>query len=493
MSDDPTIATANDDDDDLPSTLEEIERLEREAASLTPEEIAALDPIVDPPPIQGAQLPLRSYPQKPIDLAKIAADRAANAWRNLIKFEQTRNGPIVPGSVNNALVYLTHDPKLQGLVAYDELRECIVRRRQIDWAEHESVPVREELGADEWDDADDTRLVAWFDRTLRIKITGQTLRSAINVVAQRARFHPVRDYLRGLTWDATPRLNTWLSTYLGTAQTAYEQAIGVRWMISAVARVMRPGCQADHVMALEGPTGRGKSSALYVLANPWFSDDDLQIGSAEAAKSLRGVWIQELGELPRMTSRNGDALKAFITRRQDHYRDSYGHRAQNFPRRSVFAGTTEDDQYLADPRGGRRWWGVRVGAIDLDALKRDRDQLWAEAVVRFDQNEPWHVDSRELAELCAEQQAGRVIVDPWATRIAAWVETMSTKQKLREQGYLTVVDALSLCLEIPAERQDRSASIRVGQAFGRIGWSRRRFTDTISRPWGYVPPDALPL
>lgn len=489
MSDEPTTADA----DDLPMSDDEIAKLDAEAASLTPEERAAPasddDEIVEPGPVPE-QMPLRGPmwrgPSARIAAVETLPSATGNQWRTLLKKEFTRAGSITPGSPHNVLVFLTHHPMLAGAIAYDELRECIVKKRAIEWADHESVPARDEAGADEWDDSDDTRLTAWFDRVLNVKVSGQTLRSSIGVVAQRARFHPVRDYLRGLVWDGTVRLDAWLATYLGSAAGAYERAIGVRWMIAAVARIMRPGCQSDHVLIFEGATGKGKSSALRILADPWFSDDDLQLGSAEAAKSLRGVWVQELGEIPRMTRRDGETLKAFVSRRQDHYRDSFGHRAQNFPRRCVFAGTTEDDQYLVDPRGGRRWWGVRIGEIGLDALKRDRDMLWAEAVVRFDGGDPWHVDSAQLAALCTEEQSDRVISDPWEEKLAKWLETDEARRRVTEPGYLTTTDVLSMCLDIPAERRDRSSATRVGQAMKRLGWQKRRFRDGSILIWGYA-------
>lgn len=432
--------------------------------------------------LPGGQQPLRLAEVRAIPLP---ADRA---WRKSLHTEHSKAGPIIVPSVHNLLVILTHAPEFRGAIAYDEHRETVIVTRDLPWSEYELTSARSGPHADEWTDVDDTRLVSMLDRVYRIRFSDTVVHRAVNAAANANRVHPIRTYLSNLRWDGTPRLNHWLSTHLGCPDTAYEQAIGVRWLISAVARVFDPGCKADHVLVLDGPQGTGKSSALQRLAGmAWFGDDDLPIGTKDAAAGLAGSWIHELGEVGKLSGRSLDQVKAFVVRRVDKYRPSYGHRAQSFPRRCVFAGSSNDEQYLTDPTGGRRWWGVRCGRIDLDAISRDRDQLWAEAVIRYEQREPWHVDSAELAAMCTEQQESRRIGDPWEEYVSAWLVSMAAKEKLRTQGYLTTRDVIEGAIGADKDRIGKAEAMRIGAAMKLSGWARRQFREGTSMVSGYVP------
>ena len=206
----------------------------------------------------------------------------------------------------------------------------------------------------------------------------------IQTVARENPFHPVRDYLNALNWDGTPRLDIWLPTYLGVEDSQYVRAIGSRFLISAVARVFNPGCQVDHMLILEGPQGILKSSALQVLAGSWFTDRISRLGGKDSSMEVAGVWLIEMSELDALTKATNSAIKSFVTRRHDRFRPPYGKHVVDQPRQCVFTGSINPTGgYLKDPTGARRFWPVTCGVIDLEALVRDRDQLWAEAVVRF--------------------------------------------------------------------------------------------------------------
>jgi predicted P-loop ATPase len=211
--------------------------------------------------------------------------------------------------------------------------------------------------------------------------------------------------------------------YLGAAETPYAQAVGPRWLISAVARIYRPGCKADCVLILEGPQGGRKSSALKMLAEPWFADRLSDLGSKDAAMETRGVWIIEVAELDSMSRTEVSTIKAFMSRTHDRFRPPYGKRLVDLARQCVFAGSINPEGgYLKDATGGRRFWPVACGTIDLDALKSDRNQLWAEARERFRRGDPWWLETRQLDELAAEQQAERYQGDAWEDIIAEWLE-----------------------------------------------------------------------
>jgi putative DNA primase/helicase len=220
-----------------------------------------------------------------------------------------------------------------------------------------------------------------------VPLTRASCADAVAAVADDNRFHPIREYLDGLAWDGTPRLATWLSTHLGAvvepgcdkpeARPAYIREVGRKWPIGAVARVYRPGCKVDAAPIFEGGQGIGKSQALAALVPcpEWFCDEISDLGTKDSAQDLRGKWIIELAELSAMRRGDIERTKAFMSRSTDHYRPSYGRRSQDFPRQCAFAGTTNADGYLGDETGNRRFWPVKVGAIDLDAIRRDREQL----------------------------------------------------------------------------------------------------------------------
>jgi predicted P-loop ATPase len=220
---------------------------------------------------------------------------------------------------------------------------------------------------------------------------------AVQLVAADCPYHPVRTYLDGLEWDGTPRLDTWLVAYLGAENNAYHRAVGPKALIQAVARAYSPGYKADHVLILEGPQGSGKSSVVAALApdQGWYCDEIADLGSKDAAQDLCGKWIVELAELSAMKRSEVERTKAFVSRRVDHYRASYGRRSQDHPRQCVFLGTTNGDAYLGDETGNRRYWPSAVGAIKLDELRRDRDQLWAEAVAAYHAGTAWHLDKKD--------------------------------------------------------------------------------------------------
>jgi predicted P-loop ATPase len=160
-----------------------------------------------------------------------------------------------------------------------------------------------------------------------------------------------------------------------------------------------------------------------VLAQPWFADRLSDLSSKDAAMETRGVWVIEIAELDTMGRAEVSTIKAFMSRTQDRFRPPYGKRLVDLPRQCVFAGSVNPEGgYLKDPTGGRRFWPVLCGTIDLTALERDRDPLWAEARDRFRRKEPWWLETQELNGLAAEEQAERYQGDAWDEPIQAYLE-----------------------------------------------------------------------
>src|SRR5262249_52673601 len=160
-----------------------------------------------------------------------------------------------------------------------------------------------------------------------------------------------------------------LTLYLGVDSSDYARAVGARRLISAVARIYEPGCQADHVLILEGPQGQGKSTALRTIGEPFYSDDIAELGTKDASLGTAGVWIVELPELYAMARAEVSKVKSFFSRRTDRFRPPYGRRMVEAHRQCVFAGSVNNDVYLKDETGGRRFWPLQCGRIDLDSLR----------------------------------------------------------------------------------------------------------------------------
>lgn len=253
----------------------------------------------------------------------------------------------------------------------------------------------------------------WLSREWQIQCSSNAVGEQLLYVAQTfGSYEPVAEYLESLTWDGTPRIDNWLVTYCraetvdqdGADITGYVRAVGWRWLVSAVARAVEPGIKVDTVLILEGAQGAKKSTAFDILGGKWFSGSPVDIKNKDGMMLAASQWICELAELASLARSETDAQKQFLTSRVDRFRPPYGKAIEAFQRRCVFAGTVNPEKdgsvdYLRDDTGDRRWWPVRVGDVDTVALARDRDQLWAEALVRFEQGKDIPNDSRKPAHL----------------------------------------------------------------------------------------------
>ena len=304
------------------------------------------------------------------------------------------------GNLRNVLHGFRSAPEWQGVLAYDEFAARAITTKPLPWSNQT---------AEQWTDYHDARACEWFQNqgiAAQIGVVGR----GVQTVAREHPLHPVRDYLNALNWDGTQRLDTWLTSYLGVADSPYVRAVGSRFLISAVARAFDPGCQVDHVLILEGPQGVLKSTALRDLAGAaWFTDRISKLGSKDSAMEVAGVWLIEISELDALIKATNSAIKSFITRRRDRFRPPYGKHLADHPRQCVFAGTINPNGgYLKDPTGARRFWPVACGAIYLDGLQRDRNQLWAEVVVRYRAGATWWLETPELEALAKAEQEARI-------------------------------------------------------------------------------------
>lgn len=264
-----------------------------------------------------------------------------------------------------------------------------------------------------------------FDLGRRYALHGgeRLLEWSVDTVARRYPLDPLIEYLGPLEWDGEDRLDRWLQECLQVEDDGRGliSAMGRKWMISAVARALRPGCKVDTVLVLHGPQGTRKSTAIEVLASDdWYMSSSIDVRSKDARVALQGKWLVEWAELDALKKADANAAKAFITERADDYRPPYGRHNVKRHRRCVFVGTTNDPTFLADTTGDRRFWVVTCGEVDLEKLEAWRDQLWAEAVARLQAEENWWLDKAQEA-LRSEHTERYQMADPWVDLAAVWI------------------------------------------------------------------------
>lgn len=313
------------------------------------------------------------------------------------------------------------------------------------------------------------------------RLSKDVTHQAVDIRAHECRFHPIRAYLTDLDWDGRLRISTLFPVYFGADSTDYAMEISTMFMVGMVARIFEPGCKADHMVVLEGAQGTLKSTACRVLGGDFFSDNLPEVGAGkDVSQHLRGKWLIEVSEMHAMNRTETAQLKAFITRQVERYRPSFGRKEVIEPRQCVFIGTTNRDTYLRDETGGRRFWPVKAGKINIDALARDRDQLFAEAVDRYHNGMQWWPDKDFERQHIAPQQAARYEADVWEESIGAYLKT---------QTKVTVGQIAKEALHIETPRIGTAEQRRIAAALEQIGWRRERAdgqTDWQGKRW-WIP------
>lgn len=402
---------------------------------------------------------------------------AGEPWEDELLWNPGRDGETrLEVNLRNAALLLANAPGWAGTLAYDEFacRSIITAACP---AESDGPFPRT------WSDVHDLRATAWLQACKwRLNIGLETVTSAAKLVSHQRKVHPLRERLLALAWDGQPRADAWLITYLGAADTPFHRDVGRKWLLSLVARVMQPGCKADYTLILEGKQGQMKSSALRILSLGYFADDIPELGTKDSAIHLQGLWLIEMAELASMSRTEINRLKAFVTRQSDRYRGVWSKYAEDHPRQCGFAGSTNEDDYLKDPTGGRRWWPVPVGTVELAALERDVEQLWAEVVADFHDGREWWLSSEAAHERAADVQAERYEGDVWDDQIAKFVAGDPTT---------TVHGILSTLFEIKSRDQDRAAQMRVSKCLKNLGWTRKKCGPRHARSWIYFNPDVV--
>jgi predicted P-loop ATPase len=325
-----------------------------------------------------------------------------------------------------------------------------------------------------WRDIDDVAAANHLQHS-GVSVSSALAHEAAYYLAHQKAFHPLRDWLVSLKWDGIPRICDLPAKYFGGPDTLYNQSICQAWMISAVARVIRPGCQVKYMLVLEGPQEQSKSRVLRALVNghldgdtgvQWFRDNMPDLDHKDLGQYMQGVWIIEIAELSAIRGKQWEKVKAFISSPRDTFRAPYGRNMQDYPRQCIFAGTTNEDQWGGDNSGLSRFWPLRPGKIDVDAVLCDRDQLWAEARFLYDEGRPWWLDA-EQSQVARAEQEQRMPEDSWGARVSEaceWYIGMG-------QDSVTVSEILTKISEGP------TMAPVVGRALSRLGWAMYREKD----------------
>lgn len=302
-------------------------------------------------------------------------------------------------TIGNIILILENDPALRGHIVHDEFSGFDAVVGGLPWNRH----------AKQWTDKDDANLRVWLERNYDLA-GKEKIADALTAVLTRHSYHPIREYLEGLTWDGVPRLDRLIIDYIGAEDTPLTKAMTRKHFTAAVARVFRPGCKYDYCLIMTGPEGAGKSTLLSKMGGPWFNDSITSTEGKEGMQQLRGTWIIEWGELSSIKRSDVESVKAYLSKRIDIYRAAYDRRTNEHPRQCVFCGTTNELFFLKGDNGNRRFWVVPVDPSKRkykqwhQQLDEDRNQLWAEAVHYFKQGERLYLDD-ELEAQAKQRQA----------------------------------------------------------------------------------------
>lgn len=312
----------------------------------------------------------------------------------------------------------------------------------------------------------------------------ENVRDAVTQLCLEHTFHPIRQMLDTLTWDGAPRVEGWLTRYMRAEDTPLNRAVGRIMLVAAVRRVREPGVKFDTIIIFEGRQGTGKSTALRILAGPDNHSDNelLTLDTKAQMEAMDGVWIYELSEMSGLNKSEVERMKAFASRDVDRARMSYGRFSEARGRQTIFIGTTNEHKYLKDRTGNRRFLPVKTGIIDLEALRADRDQLWAEAA-KLEAEGTSIVLPQELWAVAAAEQEDRLEDDPWQEKLAT-VRGRATGDEVR----VLTADLLGEVLGIPVERQHNGHAKRLTALMRELGWEPAKFKIAGKSPRGFRRP-----
>lgn len=420
------------------------------------------------------------------------AETEAEDYSFIEKLQIDPNTGAIVKTINNAVLVLENDPILKGKIAIDDFANRGVTLGALPWDMAS--------GKRWWTDADDANYYNYMETFYGL--TGRDkLDNALLIVSNKNRINDVKLYLEGLTWDGKPRLDTMLIDYLGAEDSAYTRAVTRKVLVAAVARAITGDVKFDNMLILIGSQGIGKSTMLRLLGREWFSDSLTTFTGKEASEMIQGTWINEIGELTAFNKQESNAVKQFMAKQDDIYREAYGRRTQKYKRRCVFIGTSNEFEILKDATGDRRFWPVDLEEHPptknvWNDLPGEVDQIWAEAYARWQIGEPLHLPS-DIEQIAKAQQKSHKVGSELEGQIEVfldkkipsnWYElTLAQKRAFLANGSLTddieLVERDKICaIEIWTEMlrgeekyYKRANATEINNAIANIeGWERSK-------------------
>lgn len=369
-----------------------------------------------------------------------------------LDLQRTGEGKILPNDTNAQTV-------VRGIFGA-HLRWNLVTHRP-EWS---SANVYEGQIDTRFTEAEIARLTATLQK-MGVPVSRELTYSAVLTVSQDRHYNPLEQALNAEKWDGVPRLDTWLIDHLGGEETAITRAFSRKWLVAAYTRVLNPGRYFDSCLILEGPQGIGKTTALKFLATKESYYTKLTTGDLHDRDSLyklAGKIIVEFDELSALYSAKGtESVKSFLTQHTDEYRRPYEREMIATPRTCVFAGTTNDSEYLVDPTGNRRFWLVKVSKrADLAAFERVVPQLWAEAGEAYRAGEGYQL-TEDQSVVSEELTRDKITIDPW-------------EEILVNDGYDLEGKTYPEVMKFLTPNTDKASAYRVGKIARKLGYGNKQ-------------------
>lgn len=361
-----------------------------------------------------------------------------------IKLNQNTGNPYY--NVDNAMIVLENHEYFKNKIWFDDFHYKFFTNINGD--------------TEEWSDSFDILVMRYFQSNLGlIRTTKQMVIDAVTLHAKNNIRNEPMDWVESLSWDNRKRVESFFSSYIGAKDSEYIRAVSKNFWVSLIARIMKPGCKADNMVILEGDQGAFKSTALSIIGGKWYAETNENPNSKDFFQVLQGKILIELAELDSFNKAERNTIKKVMSQSVDRYRPPYGRYPQDFPRRCIFAGTTNDSHYLNDPTGARRFWPVKVGKIDLKRIQQDREQLFAEAFRMFALGEKWH----SVPDSALDEQEQRRDSDAWEEIIEGYLENKTITS-------VALVLEDENCLGMDKDKINKVHQNRVGSILKILGW-----------------------
>lgn len=412
----------------------------------------------------------------------LGVEAPAEDWRALLR----RNDSGLLPELSNAYLILKNDPAWAGVLSYNEFADRI---------EKVAAPPVPDGSRGAWSDVDASKALVWLQMTYGLRLRSSSIADeAARMVAWDNKRHPVREWLDSLPpWAGHQHLENLLPKVFGAEKNDYTIHVGKALLVSAIARVMKPGCKVDEMVVLEGGQGLGKSTCVAELFGlDWYLETAEAPSNKDFYVVMQGNWVVEIGEMQSFSKADITQVKMTITRRDDKYRAPYDRHASSHPRQCVFVGTTNSAAYLSDPSGARRFLPVLCTKADVELVRRYREQLWAEALALYRQGFRYWDYPKEQA---AAEQDARYVEDPWEEAITRYVEGDAPEAFYPpgsgEINEVTIMGLLQRALQMDIARMGKPEQRRVADILQRMGWERakqRRVPGTGERIRPYLRP-----